>query len=592
MVKSNDDNANRPDSPFTKPITIDTPATTELSPEDNEAINQFKRFISSQDKHETEAAFLSELSKQSWVTGTPLKIENLEVTQLEEYIELFNKHFKEQQLINEQWDEINKIAEMIPFIQAIHQIILEGNAKKLASDAKPKTTVTSSTPTTPDLAAPSTSPIAPPSPTPSTATESLSIATQIANTPLATTVPAASPPPVSPTASTVSTAASSGSTITPPKTPATSPTQPELTKESSAAAPQSTVAAKKGDRSAHSENSATADKTKGDQKDFASEADKYATLSFSASPSAPASSPQSPTNAVGTKVTGPQIAPGSRPLKPPRSRSLSSSSASSDAPSSASNTPSRASSKGNPSTTPTTTPTMQHGFAAVRRAAHATRLVDHANNPISADGTVGNRTIEELIQTNTEIKEFINRLYGHKGVKAKIDKDTNTIKVTIPNEKSPNKSDQLTRSYENDIPKVKLSNNPPPNDNSIMIMLQVSSDIIPLKMTKPCGNVETVVRLMEASAISSKPIIFHEDDLRALNALENSSNPSEKALLKRYNYLEALRSEDGEQLKKFMKHMRIQGRQGGWKFGHTEITEELYRNQPRPSGSAELKPKI
>lgn len=217
-------------------------------------------------------------------------------------------------------------------------------------------------------------------------------------------------------------------------------------------------------------------------------------------------------------------------------------------------------------------------YKALREAASATRLVDLAvKAAMDWSGNMQGRTPEKYKEETSKLAGLIHQKYSKMGVECQYDNKTDILTTRIPHvEDYPGGSteDQLIRSLDHhNIPKVTLSN--PPDDVSINIMLEMNGDIMPLKMTQPCGDELIAIKLLEASLISGRPIELHPEDIKMLQDTHDAK------LNARFHYLESLKRGNGTHLKTLREQVKIfeatKGA-GSWQLGLSDIPQNVMKS--------------
>jgi hypothetical protein len=159
-----------------------------------------------------------------------------------------------------------------------------------------------------------------------------------------------------------------------------------------------------------------------------------------------------------------------------------------------------------------------------------------------------------------------------------MDPDTNTLTVSIPSQDNTSE-DVIIRSYDSVKKHPKLSITNPPDDHSIIILLDMNKDMMPLTMTNPCHNENTAIRIFEASVISGRPVNLAPED----SALLRSS----KEYGKRFHYLESLLQPNGTEQLKVFKKWATENEDFKWQLGVSDIPPKFYREAPMYIAPAE-----
>jgi hypothetical protein len=147
-----------------------------------------------------------------------------------------------------------------------------------------------------------------------------------------------------------------------------------------------------------------------------------------------------------------------------------------------------------------------------------------------------------FIKQNEALQVAIKADYSPK-VKCELPPPGDNLRVEMPNGAS---KDVLVRKLDSNIPKLSLTNTPP-SDDSIRLLVKMGEGISPLTMAKPCNNVDTLVKIYQASLESDNvKIKFTESDQVLLNSD------------KRYQQLKAI-SENPSQLEQFRQTPRELG---------------------------------
>lgn len=183
--------------------------------------------------------------------------------------------------------------------------------------------------------------------------------------------------------------------------------------------------------------------------------------------------------------------------------------------------------------------------------------------------------LEKFIKSNHAIKAELENRYkeDEDGVTFKFGNKGGDETTLIANIEATNEYDQqeIIRSLgKNNIPKVEVTN--PPSDVAIDFMLHMSKGIMPLTMSQSCGDPETIVRLLEAAALSGASIHFAPEDERLMGKLDQQ-DPDEKSLYDRYQFLSSLTEKGHEkQLEAFRAHVRKEEDAGvDWEYGKTKF---------------------
>lgn len=208
--------------------------------------------------------------------------------------------------------------------------------------------------------------------------------------------------------------------------------------------------------------------------------------------------------------------------------------------------------------------TMQASFDAHKKAM-ARRLKALAlEEPLECYGQAIN--YKQYMKNTEDLYKNIPKDYPI-DVYSKLEEDTLTVTVPSQDDES---EDVIVRSYDKKMgcPKVSITN--PQDDHSIILMLDMNKDLMPLKMINPCNHPETAMRIFEASVISGRPLELHPDDHDMLNRSDQYR--------KRYQYLTSLLQENGKaQLDTFRKFAT---ENEDWKFAASEIPEAFYKEAP------------
>lgn len=161
------------------------------------------------------------------------------------------------------------------------------------------------------------------------------------------------------------------------------------------------------------------------------------------------------------------------------------------------------------------------------------------------------------LENTAKFQENVTKQYP--GLETQYEETSGTLKASI-NTKNGNKG-ELIRSFDKseNCPKITVSN--PPSDEAIILLLDISSDMKDLKMDKPCNDVDTALRLYEASILASNPLKLHADDIKML---ENNE---------RYSALTNMLLEDKKELLASFKDA-YHNNQKTWKLGVSDLPKE------------------